>query len=160
MSVAILLVTSADSIVGNRKLMNYLDSLFNRLRYLMLPIRPEQVRTIEVGYRTMLNKLYLDMGYYYSWYTNFIGFNIGLDVNLTTFGLPSSVQAYRVAANSRDVVTTQGFSLGGNYYYSRKYAFNFNYSWNILNVRDSDDPIIPAFNTPEHKFNIGISGKA
>jgi outer membrane receptor protein involved in Fe transport len=150
-----------DSLVTVGSFVDYLDSLnTNRLRYFnVAPIRPEQVRTIEVGYRTMLNKLYLDMGYYYSWYTNFIGFNIGLDVNLTTFGLPSSVQAYRVAANSRDVVTTQGFSLGGNYYYSRKYAFNFNYSWNILNVRDSDDPIIPAFNTPEHKFNIGISGK-
>jgi iron complex outermembrane recepter protein len=150
-----------DSLVTVGSFVDYLDSLnTNRLRYFnVAPIRPEQVRTIEVGYRTMLNKLYLDMGYYYSWYTNFIGFNIGLDVNLTTFGLPSSVQAYRVAANSRDVVTTQGFSLGGNYYYSRKYAFNFNYSWNVLNVRDSDDPIIPAFNTPEHKFNIGISGK-
>lgn len=150
-----------DSLVTVGSFVDYLDSLnTNRLRYFnVAPIRPEQVRTVEVGYRTMLNKLYLDMGYYYSWYTNFIGFNIGLDVNLTTFGLPSSVQAYRVAANSRDIVTTQGFSLGGNYYYSRKYAFNFNYSWNVLNVRDSDDPIIPAFNTPEHKFNIGISGK-
>jgi hypothetical protein len=99
------------------------------------------------------------MGYYYSWYSHFIGFNIGLDVNITSFGLPSSVQAYRVAANATDLVTTQGFSIGGNYYYNRNFAFNFNYSWNQLNVRNSDDPIIPAFNTPEHKFNIGVSGR-
>ena len=36
--------------------------------------------------------------------------------------------------------------------------FNGNYSWNILNTQ-TDDPIIPAFNTPEHKFNIGLSGR-
>lgn len=150
-----------DSLVTVGSFVDYLDSLnTDRLQYFNVdPIKPEQVRTIEVGYRTMLNKLYIDAGYYFSWYTNFIGYNLGLDVSLTTFGFPSSIQAYRVAANSRDVVTTQGFSVGGNYYYSRKVAFNFNYSWNVLNVTDSNDPIIPAFNTPENKFNIGISGR-
>ena len=150
-----------DSLVTIPSFVDYLDSLnTGRLQYFdVAPIRPEQVRTIEFGYRTMLKKLYLDMGYYYSWYSHFIGFNIGLDVNITSFGLPSSVQAYRVAANATDLVTTQGFSIGGNYYYNRNFAFNFNYSWNQLNVRNSDDPIIPAFNTPEHKFNIGVSGR-
>ncbi|MEY4594854.1 MAG: hypothetical protein RIQ47_1264, partial [Bacteroidota bacterium] len=37
--------------------------------------------------------------------------------------------------------------------------FNGNYSWNQLNKRGSDDPLIPAFNTPLHKFNIGFSGR-
>ena len=150
-----------DSLVTVPSFVDYLDSLnTNRLQYFnVAPIRPEQVRTIEFGYRTMLKKLYLDMGYYYSWYQYFIGFNLGLDVNITSFGLPSSVQAYRVAANASSIVTTQGFSLGGNYYFNNRYAFNFNYSWNRLNVTGEDDPIIPAFNTPENKFNIGMSGK-
>lgn len=150
-----------DSLVTVPSFVNYLDSFFdlNQLQYFdVAPIRPEQVRTIEFGYRTMLKKLYLDMGYYFSWYQNFIGFNLGLDVNVSQFG-PSSVQAYRVAANAAGIVTTQGFSVGGNYYYNRNFAFNFNYSWNKLNVTSSDDPIIPAFNTPEHKFNIGVSGR-
>jgi outer membrane receptor protein involved in Fe transport len=34
-----------------------------------------------------------------------------------------------------------------------------NYSWNKLNTAGTDDPIIPAFNTPEHKFNLGVSGR-
>ena len=34
-----------------------------------------------------------------------------------------------------------------------------NYSWNRLNKEFDDDPIIPAFNTPEHKFNISFSGR-
>jgi iron complex outermembrane recepter protein len=150
-----------DSLVTVNSFIDYLDSLnTNRLQYFnVAPIRPEQVRTVELGYRVMLKKLYLDMGYYYSWYTNFIGFNLGLDVNISSFGLPSSVQAYRVAANATSIVTTQGFAIGGNYYINNKYAFNFNYSWNRLNVQAEDDPIIPAFNTPEHKFNLGVGAR-
>ena len=36
-------------------------------------------------------------------------------------------------------------------------TINGNYSWNKLNKAGSEDPIIPAYNTPEHKYNIGIS---
>lgn len=122
------------------------------------PIRPEKVRTFEVGARSTVGKsLYFDATYYFSRYTDFIGFNLGLDV-ATFQGAISNAQAYRVSANARDVVTTQGFSIGSNYYFANYFSLNGNYSWNILNT-ETDDPIIPAFNTPEHKFNIGLSGR-
>jgi outer membrane receptor protein involved in Fe transport len=63
-----------------------------------------------------------------------------------------------VAANSAREVTTQGFSLGMNYYFKKFFAITTNYSWNRLNTQE-DDPIIPAFNTPEHKFNVGVSAR-
>lgn len=124
------------------------------------PIRPEKVRTIEGGFRTtLIEKLYLDATYYYSFYTDFIGFNIGVDTRFdNTFGTLVAAQAYRVAANAQEQVTTQGFSIGTNYYFGNYFVFNANYSWNKLNTV-TDDPIIPAFNTPEHKYNIGISGR-
>lgn len=129
--------------------------------YDVAPVRPEQVQTLEVGYRTTIaNKLYLDMNYYYSFYQNFIGFNIGADIFLDNelFGDPfTGAQVYRVAANAEQQVTTQGFTFGYNYFFAKNYTFNGNYSWNRLNA-GADDPIIPAFNTPEHKFNVGISG--
>lgn len=129
--------------------------------YDVAPVRPEQVQTLEVGYRTTLyNKLYLDMNYYYSFYQNFIGFNIGAEIFLDNeiFGDPfTGAQVYRVAANAEQQVTTQGFSFGYNYFFAKNYTFSGNYSWNRLNS-GADDPIIPAFNTPEHKFNIGING--
>lgn len=122
------------------------------------PIQPEKVRTLEAGYRTTLfEKLYIDATYYYSFYEDFIGFNIGVDLRTNGPNI-SSAQAYRVAANARDRVTTQGFSIGGNYYFANYYTINGNYSYNTLNTA-TDDPIIPAFNTPEHKYNIGISGR-
>jgi len=55
-------------------------------------------------------------------------------------------------------VTTQGFSIGINYYVNDRLGLNGNYSWNQL-VSDLDDPIIPAFNTPEHKFNLGVTAR-
>lgn len=122
-------------------------------------IQPEQVRTFEVGARTTVGeRLYLDATYYYSRYTNFIGFNLGVKASIIDNAPPSGVQAFRVAANALDVVTTQGFSIGSNFYFADYYSINGNYSWNILNT-ETDDPIIPAFNTPEHKFNIGVSGR-
>ena len=51
--------------------------------YNVAPIKPEKVRTFEVGYRgTISNKFYIDANYYYSIYQDFIGFNIGLDFAL------------------------------------------------------------------------------
>ncbi|TVR38300.1 MAG: TonB-dependent receptor [Cryomorphaceae bacterium] len=124
------------------------------------PVKPEQVRTLELGYRTTLwDRLYMDLGYYHSWYTDFIGFILGVDLEVNPLsGAPTNVQAYRISTNSQDMVTTQGFTGGLNYYF-KNYTLNFNYSFNRLDMRDSEDPIIPAFNTPEHKFNLGISGR-
>ncbi len=132
------------------------------------PIQPEKAKSTEIGYRTTLfNKIYLDVNYYYSKYTDFIGYKIGAKfnttVNDTTTGayeiaLPS-IQAYRMAANAESTVTTQGASIGINYYLHPKYSLNGNYSWNKLNKSSNRDPIIPAYNTPEHKYNIGLIGR-
>ena len=70
----------------------------------------------------------------------------------------NNLEVYRYASNSSNNVTTQGFSIGLNYYLWRFYQIAANYSWNKL-ITQIDDPIIPAFNTPEHKFNIGVSGR-
>jgi len=125
------------------------------------PIRPEKVKSIEIGYRTTLfNRLYLDASYYYSFYNDFIGYKLGVDLEYDSLTkLPSYTQAYRVAANASDIVTTQGFAVGINLYFAKYLAVNGNYSWNKLDLQGSTDPIIPAFNTPEHKYNIGISGR-
>ncbi|MBT5090673.1 MAG: TonB-dependent receptor, partial [Flavobacteriales bacterium] len=132
------------------------------------PIQPEKAKSAEIGYRTTLfNKVYLDANYYYSRYTDFIGYKIGAKFNTTVddtttgayeIALPS-IQAYRMAANAENTVTTQGASIGINYYLHSNYSLNGNYSWNKLNEEGTEDPIIPAYNTPEHKYNLGITGR-
>ena len=150
------------NLISVESLADYLNTLNpNKLEYFDIdPIRPEKVQTVEAGFRrTLFDKVYVDATYYYSFYRDFIGFNLGVEGTFDPrTGLPIDIQAYRVAANARDKVTTQGFSIGFNYYFWKKYVFNGNYSWNRLNTQ-SDDPIIPAFNTPEHKFNIGFAGR-
>lgn len=126
------------------------------------PVRPEKVRSLEFGYKgTLFKRLFIDASYYYSWYRDFLGYRLGAT---TTFdeqnpNFLTQSQIYRVSANARDQVTTQGFSIGLTFGFAKYYAITGNYSWNRLDRRGSDDPIIPAFNTPEHKFNIGISGR-
>lgn len=140
----------------------YLDAFdSSKLKYFDVEkIKPEKVQSLELGYRTTLfEKLFVDASYYFSFYRDFIGFVGGVKADFDrTNGFPKNVQAYRFAANAQSVVTTQGFSIGLNYYFKNYYQLSGNYSWNRLNTQ-TDDPIIPAFNTPEHKFNIGISGR-
>ena len=122
-------------------------------------IKPEKVKTIEVGYRGIwFDKLYLDVSGYKSWYQDFIGYRIGIDSEFDIFGFPQSPQVYRLAANAESIVQTQGLSAGINYFYAKKHTINANYSYNQLTSGD-DDEIIPAYNTPEHKYNVGISGR-
>ena len=125
------------------------------------PIRPEQVRTFEAGYRTTIGeKLYIDAGCYFSTYTDFIGYNIGLDIEFAPQSTAvQGIDVYRYAANSINEVKTQGASVGLQYYLDEKFSLTGNYSWNKLVKTNEDDPIIPAFNTPEHKFNLGITAR-
>ena len=151
------------------------------------PIKPEQVNTTEIGFRTtMLNKIFIDASYYYSIYTNFIGYQIGAtyeslsdytkiatqeDINegwAEYIGQeikdylsvdPSTIRLYRLAANAKEKITTQGLSVGINYYINESTVLNGNYSWNKLINEETKDPLVPAYNTPENKFNIGLSKK-
>lgn len=136
----------------NRELLDFFD---------IDPVKPERVRTFEVGYRTTLfEQLYVDAGYYFNIYNDFLGYNIGIDATFDDLtGLPERLRVFRYSANSINQVTTQGFAIGLNYYLMNYYAISGNYSWNKLNS-EVDDPIIPAFNTPENKFNIGFSGRS
>jgi len=156
-------LNGVDSLVTLESFFDYRSTLDpDTLRYFNInPIRPEEVKTFELGYRASLtDKFYVDMGYYYSSYKNFIGFNIGLDVDIDDqFGLLDNVQAYRYSANSKNTVLTQGIAIGVNYYLGKYYVLGANYSWNKLLKSDEEDPIIPAFNTPEHKYNLSIGAR-
>jgi outer membrane receptor protein involved in Fe transport len=149
-------LTTVDSFVdflntGDRTVLDTFD---------VAPIRPEKVQTIEVGYRTTIaDALFVDASYYFSRYRDFIGFQIGIDQVIPEgFSIPSFAQAFRVSANASDIVTTQGASIGLSYYFAKYFQFKGNFSWNKLNTA-TDDPIIPAFNTPEFKYNLGLSAR-
>ena len=152
-----------DSLVTLPSLYSFLNTQkLDSLNYFSVdPVRPEKVKSVEFGYRaTLMKSLFLDASYYFSIYNDFIGYKIGVDTEIdTALKRVYKAQAYRISANAKDIVFTQGFSIGLSYFFKNFYSLTGNYSWNKLDLRGSTDPIIPAFNTPEHKFNIGISGR-
>jgi outer membrane receptor protein involved in Fe transport len=152
--------TLRDILVNNNRYRNGEDRL-KTSSFDIEAIRPERCKTVEFGYRgNITEKLFVDASYYYSWYEDFLGFKIGAQVVWDSVSLfPTSVNAFRVTTNSKDIVTTQGFTIGLNYFYKNYLGFSGNYSWNKLDRGGSRDPIIPAFNTPEHKFNLGVNGR-
>jgi outer membrane receptor protein involved in Fe transport len=151
-----------DSLVTIESMRNYLNSTSptdSILHYINIPkVRPERVQSLEVGYKGIIaKKLYIDGSAYVSFYKYFLGYQIGVTVQqIGTTKQPK--QVYRVAANSPDRIMTYGASIGFNYYFVKSFSLNGNYTWSKLNLMGSSDPIIPAYNTPEHKFNIGIGG--
>lgn len=152
-----------DSLVTIESMLNAFNTQDpDTLRYFNVdPIRPEEVKTVEVGYRTTLfRNLYVDMVAYYSWYKKFIGYKIGASVDyVPAVNLFNLNNIYRVATNSKDEVTTRGVSVGMTYYFKKFFALNGNYSYNLLDRMNSTDPLIPAFNSPEHKYNVGLSAR-
>ncbi len=132
-------------------------------------LKPEQVNSVEVGYRgVVFKKLYIDMSAYFNRYFNFIGdvryyIPTGTDVAIgsETGNLAmlenSEIRLIQRPVNARKKVDAYGFSIGLNYYAWRTLIASFNYTFSDLNTKNLTDPIIPGFNTPKHKFNIGVS---
>jgi iron complex outermembrane recepter protein len=160
-----ILAGNKDGVKGLVNVQSFLDFLpkldKDKIKYFdIAPIRPEKVKSFELSYRTSFNKkTFIETNYYYSIYNDFIGYNLGIDLAFQSgTNFPSKVVVYRYAANSLNQVTSQGASFVINQRISNKFLATGNYSWNRLNTK-IDDPIIPAFNTPEHKFNLSFSGR-
>ncbi len=120
------------------------------------PIVPEKALALETAYSGAIleNKLDVDATLYLNRYRDFIGYKIGLDVPFF-MGFPGIPSIFRFAANAKDITITTGISTGLTYFASPVVTVTGNYSWNKI-FKDSEDPLIPAYNTPEHKFNLGI----
>lgn len=151
-------ITGVDTLISVESLLKFLEtndySVRDTIR--LAPVRPERVRSIEIGYKgAVTNNLFVDASAYVSWYKDFLGFRfLGQYDPSQTKAVPLKI--YRLSANADEMVRSQGFSIGINYFFKKYYAINGNYSYNELNKLGATDPIIPAFNTPKHKFNVGL----
>ncbi len=121
------------------------------------PVVPEKATAMELAFSTVLfeDKLDVKSTLYLNRYRDFLGNKIGLQLPFIQ-GFPGQPIIYRFAANAKDITYTVGFSTGLTYVLSRNIRVTGNYSWNKIFI-DSDDPLIPSYNTPEHKFNLGFN---
>ncbi|MBK9328959.1 MAG: TonB-dependent receptor [Sphingobacteriales bacterium] len=133
-------------------------------------LQPEQVNSFEFGYRGVIaKKLYIDASAYFNRYFRFIGdlryyipsnpdFIVGSE-NGSDAMLTGLYKLIQMPVNAKKKVDAYGASIGLNYYIWRSLIGSFNYTFADLNIKNLTDPIIPGFNTPKHKFNIGISAQ-
>jgi len=156
---------SLDAVNGD---LNAVDqSLLNAKAYKAL--KPEQVKTIEVGYRGVFkNKLYIDADFYFNQYTNFIAdVRLVQPTNGATAGEDSGFDAivtkqyevYQVPVNSDKIVNSLGAGIAVAYSFNNKYQASLNYTYAQLLTETLEEDLIPGFNTTPHKVNIGITGK-
>ena len=133
-------------------------------------LRLEEVNSYEVGYRAQVaKKLYIDADYFYNTYNNFIATQnfVGrlngsrpLPAELATTNAPGSdVRVIQIAANVDQQVQSQGAGLTLSYAFAPALTLNGNYSYNDLITKTFKAGTQSFFNTPRHKFNLGLDGQ-
>jgi outer membrane receptor protein involved in Fe transport len=130
-------------------------------------IKPEQQKAFELGYKGLImDKLLVDVNYYYSSYTNFILNTVviqpqdqilGADGKVTTASasdIPGGkVHAFQLYTNAPDKVSAQGASSGLTYLFDKGYALGANATLSTFNLRNANPNNIAAFNTPKWATN-------
>ncbi|MEP1086604.1 carboxypeptidase-like regulatory domain-containing protein [Algoriphagus sp.] len=148
-------------------------------------LRPERVRSFEIGYKSLLatNRLLIDVAYYYNIYNDFItqtsvrkapgpiypgalpntdegAINaINAPTLLTPITTPGQENTFQTYTNIVDEdVRAHGAAIGLNYSLPRNFSIGANYNFNSL-ISDIEEDFLSDFNTPEHKTNITFGNR-
>ncbi|HNU15622.1 MAG TPA: TonB-dependent receptor, partial [Chitinophagaceae bacterium] len=111
-------------------------------------LKPETMRSFELGYKGLIkNKLLIDAYLYLGKYEDFVG-RIGLYQ-------PATDEAYSIVVNSSNKVKTHGFGLGMDY----RMKNNFSTFFNLYSDMITDVPagFKSYFNTPKYRLNAGFA---
>ncbi|MEQ8629136.1 TonB-dependent receptor [Ekhidna sp.] len=150
------------------------------------PVVPEEVKSMEIGYKSLINnKLLVDAVYYRNIYTNFITqvrivlaeeYTSATAPNPSLEGTPNYLtilngsaltresdgsftgNTAQIYSNLDDEVTSQGAALGLTYNLPRGYTVGVNYNWNRLEGGFTENNLT-EFNTPEHKYNVKFGNR-
>lgn len=132
-------------------------------------IKPEKTHAFEIGYRHLFSADYfIDVNYYVNFYRDFIGLarvlkprtSPSTDLFTAAGQINNSVQhnKYYVYTNSEDRITIHGLTFDFKQQAGR-FFFGANGTITQL-LQNSDDPIVPGFNTPPIKFNLEWGNRA
>ena len=125
-------------------------------------VKPEQVTSIEVGYRGKFGKLIVDFSAYHNTYEDFISQEFVVAPLYGTVGdnalsvaaiANGDYQAYSTYTNSKAPVKSYGASLGVSTKVFGDFDLSGSYTYAKLDFdRDTYPDFTTNFNTPEHKF--------
>lgn len=148
-------------------------------------LRPEQVKSVEVGYKGLVaaNRLLVDVAYYYNIYNDFIAQTsirkasgtvypgaamnttegainaINAPTLLTPITIPGRENTFQTYTNLvNQQVEAHGAALGLAYSFPGYFSLSGNYNFNKL-LTDIGPNFLNDFNTPEHKTNISIGNR-
>ncbi len=126
-------------------------------------VSPERQMAYELGYKGLIsNVLMLDINGYYSNYRDFIGNEIIASKLPTTQRGEDIVPGtlFSPYVNSPTEVNSWGAGVGLTYYFFRSLYLNGNYNYATFELANETETDYRAgFNTPEHKFNVGVGGR-
>ena len=120
------------------------------------PLLQEQLATYELGYRALFqDRLYLDLAVYYNTYRDFV-------TRINTFS-PDMLRVVALYTNVSEKVEAYGAVLGLEYRLGKGYKISANYSYaeyEAQAARAANPGFLPGFNTPRHRFNLGLAHRA
>lgn len=131
-------------------------------------LKPERLNTIEFGYKYLYkDKLLLDASVYYNIYSGFIGSVNAVEPNSGSTADSTGTQdvnirnyvSYSISANAQEDISSLGASVSLKYNIIEGLAASVSYSFAQVFDEKISDNLIPGFNTPPHKFSIGLSGR-
>jgi outer membrane receptor protein involved in Fe transport len=139
------------------------QSLLKKNNYTYL--QPEQVGSIEIGYRTkVLNgRLNLDVDFYYNIYRNLMA---QVEANIPKISQIDSIafylndkrkqDKYRLWTNSKTVSYNYGATIGLAYQLPKQWIVSGNLTLNKLDRKDQKDGLEDGFNTPDWIYNVSV----
>jgi len=124
-------------------------------------VKPEQLQAYEVGYKGVIAKaLLVDLNYYYTSYTGFIGNQIVASKNATQHQ-GKQVNAgtlFALYANSAETVKSQGVGVGLTYNLPKNFTLTGSYNWANYTANETSD-FRAGFNTPTNKYSVGVGNR-
>ncbi|MBP6460735.1 MAG: TonB-dependent receptor, partial [Crocinitomicaceae bacterium] len=140
-------------------------------------VKPEEVQAYELGYRSQISKINIDINGYYNIYNNFIGNRTAI---ATYYGkaqdAPSSVvnpadpgfqsiyaisksdyRVYQLYTNTDLQINSLGFGIGLSKTMFGDYNFGINYNYSQFDFDQAAAPGFEAgFNTPKHRVKASV----
>jgi outer membrane receptor protein involved in Fe transport len=140
-------------------------------------VKPEEVKAIELGYRSFINKTSIDINGYYNVYNNFIG---NLNVVTPLYGSAidgggltnpqgqqalhalqnGNTRAFQLYTNTPLEIESLGFGIGLSRKVYKDFEIGANYNYAEFKFDQSKDPSFEAgFNTPKHRVKASIGNE-
>ena len=143
-------------------------------------VKPEQVKAFELGYRSFLNGVSVDLNGYYNIYNDFIGnLNVVAPLYGTAQDAPNPLggptnagtqsihalqngnfRAYQLYTNTDVEIKSMGFGVGLSKKVYKDFEVGVNYNYAEFKFDQAKDPSFEAgFNTPKHRVKASFGNE-